>query len=232
MLDLPSDHGAMHRFELREQVRTVRRGSRSTLSKLDATIILTSPLAIPLTDALIGKDEELAAFWAKEKGRYRYDYVTFRCDLGAAAEKPFQTVWVEVGLEAAHEEGETMAWSVAPKLLEDSRKTKTMVKLGAKFSMFSPEVASEAEAETKQWSLRARGEHTTRPYWELRATDKAVLEGTYGFHLVVRSTAGVPVAGSLSARAVVADRTFLIFVSESELDQPASVAFTLPASGA
>lgn len=229
MLDLPSNDSDVHQFTLREQVRTVRGASRPALGTITSSIGLTAPLTVPLNEVLIGKDEELATFWASEKGRYRYDYITFRCDLNAVREAPFQTVWVEVVLEPFHDKAESMAWSVAPSLLESSTKIKTTAKLGAKFSIVSSEMASEAEVETRRWWLRARGEHTSRPYWELRTTETTHLEGTYHFHIIVRSTSGVLVKGNLSARAVVAERTFLIFNSEAQLKEPASVAFALPA---
>jgi hypothetical protein len=227
MLELTAELGQTERFALVEEPRVTRNEGRLPLH-LDGWIEISQPAVIPLTEALIGDDKELAAFWAAEKNKYRYDYVALACSFGPAADQPFTRAWVEVGLTSGGAGEKPIAWSMAPREVIDATKVTQTGKIGAKLEFLSGEVQEQTERQAKEWFLRAFRERTGQPYWEFRHTVQSPIAGSWQLHLVVRSPTGSVGEGRMTLRAVVARRTFLIFRKDQSFGEPASVVFTLP----
>lgn len=228
MIDLPFDDQPLSRFSLREDERTLRGGPTAAAAEPEGTIALTRPLVVPLTEALVGEDVELNAFWAAERGTYRFDYATFRCSLDPDPDRPFEKVWVELALSSAGG-AEVIAWSMSPRAITDATQVTRGAKLGAKAKLISAEISEERTTEQKALFLQARGEHSARPYWLFTRTDSSAVSGMFALHLVLRSPKASPALGKISARAEISRRTFLLFSSTSEVPGPAAIDFTAAA---
>ncbi|HYN23071.1 MAG TPA: hypothetical protein VE078_19080 [Thermoanaerobaculia bacterium] len=197
----------------------------------DGWVEIARPAAIPITEALIGGDKELAAFWEAEKGGHRYDYVALGCSFGPVKGKPFAKAWFEVGLASAETGEGPSAWSMDPREVIDAAELTQSAKLGVKLELLSAEGQTQVKRTAKEWFLRAYRVGTAQPYWEFRSTVQSPIAGAFRHHLVVRSPVGSTVEGRITLRAIVEKRTFLIFRKEQSLDEPASVMFTLPPRG-
>jgi len=226
MITLATNLEQKERFVLAENPRVTRGEGRSPLH-LDSWIEIAQPAVIPLTETLIGSDEELRAFWATEQNRYRYDYVSLSCCFGPAETTIFTKAWMEVELICQDGEEKPVAWSMAPHEIIDSAKLTHTDKLGAEFKLLSGEVQQQVERSYKEWFLRAFRERSAQPYWEFRHTIQSPIAGSWNLALVVRSPVGVESSGKLSLRAVVEKRTFLLFRKNHSFEEPASILFKI-----
>jgi hypothetical protein len=227
MLNLPQGDGSAEQFDLAADPRVVRGAAKSS-DLVASSIELTKPFVTPLTKNLLADDKELAAFWAAEKSRYRYDYVTFRCNFEASERHPFEKAWVEVVLAPDEPDVGPIAWSMAPDEIADVTEFTEKGALSADLKLVKSQRAVEVKEEVKSYFLRARREHTAKPYWEFCATDQSDLTGTFRLHLVTRTPVGLAASGRISVRAVIEKRTFFIFKRNQASNQPAAVGFALP----
>lgn len=232
MITLDVDQGISQRFSLAEDSRVTRKGGGSPL-KIDSWIELASPAVTCLTDQLIGKDHELSAFWAAEKGRYVYHYVSLACSFGPAEGKAFTKAWVECELAGADGSEPPIAWSMAPFEVIDASEVSQTDKLGGDFKLLqgnlnlsvSDEVVVKHPA--KEWFLRTNRLRSSRPYWEFRSTVQTPIAGSWKLAMVTRSPAGSVASGRISVRAVVEKRTFLMFRTDEPFSEPSSLTFAL-----
>lgn len=228
MIDLATTDGSAQRFDLAPDDRVTRKGAIDPVTApRSAFIEITEPLVTPITKALVANDAELAAFWESEKRRFRYDYVQFRCTLMPADNMPFEKAWLEVHLESSAGEKGPIAYSMHPDKLVIVASLSDSAKLGSDFKLVKSEIQTKTETETEIYFLRAWREQTADPYWAFSRTETTELAGTYRFHLVTRTPAEIGGRGKLTARAVVAKRTFLIFNREKLAGEPASLTFAL-----
>jgi hypothetical protein len=226
MLEIKAELGKTERFSLIEEERDTRNKERLPLN-LDGWIEISKPAVIPLTEALINDDKELAAFWAAEKSNYRYDYVALACSFKPAEGQPFSKAWVEVNLKGAEDDDKPIAWSMFPREITDTAKFTQTGKIGSKFELLSGEVQEQIERSVRDWFLRAFRERTDRPYWEFRTTTQSPLVGSWQLHLVIRTPRTATVDGKITLRAVVEARTFLIFRKDQPFGEPSSLTFKL-----
>jgi hypothetical protein len=232
MINLSAIDGRAQRFRLVPDARVTRGGkAKLGVAPISAFIEITEPLVTPVTKALVADDAALAAFWGAEKGRFHYDYVTFRCTLIPADGAPFEKAWLEVDLEPRAEGRGPIAYSMEPDKIVDVKTLSDSVKLGADLKLVSSEAGTTIERKAEDYVLRAWREQTAQPYWAFNRTDTVPLTGTFRFHLVTRTPADIEGSGRLTARAVVARRTFWIFESEASAGAPASLTFSLRHSG-
>jgi hypothetical protein len=228
-LDLPD--APPIRFALSPVQRITRQSPASTTdgSIPAAYIEITNPLVTVLTSRLADDDFELASFWRAEKGRFRYDYITFRATFIPAERHVFERAWVEVHLSVNEGDGESIAYSLAPNSIIDVTQLKSKAKIGAKLELLTAEMGAEEGREAKEYVLRAWREHTSSPYWEMARTETTALIGTFRYHLVVRTPANVAALGSVSARAIIEKKTFWITTSDPAAPSGNQVEFSLPA---
>ena len=229
LLTLSTADGPTTRFALVPDGR-VTRGSEVDVGSvpLSAFIEITQPLVTPITKKLVGDDPELEAFWAAERGKFRYDYVTFRCTLIPASGAPFEKAWIEVSLAPNAAVQGPIAYSMAPEAVIDVTTTSDSAEIAGDLKFVKSKIGSKTEVEAKSYFLRAWRERTAAPYWELQKTDSTDLKGTFKFHLVTRTPASLDGTGRLTARAVIKKRTLWIFEEEKPAGEPARLEFSLP----
>jgi hypothetical protein len=225
VIELPDGDGELNRFGLTEQSRLVRNLAVTGPQTTNAIIGITSPFSTPITKGLIGDDTELAAFWAAEKGRFRYDYLTFRCSF-EPADRPIDKAWIEVALDPKADGG-PIAWSMAPAQVTDKQTLTESAKLTGAFKLVSGEVAATKEMDVNNWVVRSRMGQPTTPYWEFQATESTPLDGDFKLQIVVRTAASLLAKGRITARAVIAAQTFLLFTLEAAREQSVGVDFEL-----
>jgi hypothetical protein len=230
VIELDTSDGAPIRFELDPIQRLTRKRQReaSEASENDALVEITTPLMTPLTSKLAAPDNELAAFWKAESGRFKYDYITFRTTFMPTERSRFERAWIEIQLDSEKGNEGPIAWSLAPDQIVDITKLTSTAKIGGKFQLLKAEMGAEVGKEAKEYVLRAWREHTSAPFWELTRTDTTILAGTFRLHLIVRSPANTQSTGQISARAVIGKKTFWIVTSDPAAPLGNAVEFTLP----
>lgn len=222
MIELPEPGGPLNAYRLVEDDRAVRAGGET--APAGGSVGLSTPMVLPITEKLIGGDAELAAFWSAEQGKFRYDYVAFRCAFEPGP-RPFEKAYVEVRLEPA---GGPVAWSMAPQEVSDKQKLVEKVSLKSDFKVVGSGIENSLETETKSWLLRARTANAV-PYWEFRPTASSAIDGEYKLVLVTRTPAAQAASGRITVKAQAAGRTFLIFPVGAGSEISSSVDFPISA---
>jgi hypothetical protein len=225
VIELPDGDGDLNRFSLTGMSRRVRSEGVAAPQTTDAIIGITSPFSTPITKGLIGNDTELAAFWAAEKGRFRYDFLTFRCSF-EPADRPIDKAWIEIAFDPKADGG-PIAWSMAPAQVADKQTLSQSAKLTGQFKLVGAEVGSTKEMDVNTWVVRSRMVPPTTPYWEFQATEATALDGDFKLQIVVRTAASQQARGRITARAVIAAQTFLLFTVEAAREQSVGVDFEL-----
>ena len=232
MINLSPAEGPVQRFGLVPETRVTRRAMIDPgKAPTSAFIEITQPLVTPVTKALVAGDPELAAFWEAEKRSFRYDYVMFRCTLIPAEGMPFEKAWLEVQLAPEAADKGPIAYSMAPDKIVDVKSLKDTAKIGADLKFLKAAMGTEEGREVGEYVLRAWREQSATPYWSFNKTESTALTGTFRFHLIIRAPIEVDGSGRLTAKAVVAQRSFFIFKGEAPAGEPASLTFTLRRDG-
>src|SRR5476649_2390692 len=148
-MELPDGDGDLNRFSLAEQPRRVRSAAVAETQTTDTIIGIGSPFSTPITEGLIGDDAELAAFWAAEKDRFRYDYLTFRCSF-EPADRPIDKAWIEIAFDPKADGG-PIAWSMAPAQLADKQTLTESAKLTGSFKLVGGEIGTSKEMDVTNW---------------------------------------------------------------------------------
>jgi hypothetical protein len=233
LIDEPVQPG--FRVALGEEIREVRgkpsfvAGGKPPGSWIDLSPVVTIPLAEKMTD-----DAELANFIKAEQDKYRYDYVRLRCSFCPAEGEKFDKAWLEVELRPSVPgvSEPPLTWSVRPGSEYDKVEITDAAKIGSDGKFLSAEVSSSSTKNVKLYSIRSYREGGPNPFWEMQSTELAVLDGSFAFHLVVRSPTTVKTDGSLKLSTIIGTRKFLVFHSEHPHPEEPVQTFVLPAASA
>lgn len=222
LIDEPVQTG--FRVNLHEENRIVR-GKPSFVAdgKGPGSWIDLSPVTSVPLGAKIANDPELASFIAAERGRFRYDYVRLRCSFFPVAGETFNKAWLEVELQPSEPNvsDPPVAFSIEPGSEYETVEITDSAKVGAKLKFISSELTDSTKKNVKLYSIRGYREGGPKPFWEMQSTDLADLNGTFAFHLVVRSPTTVETNGSLKLSTVIGTRKFLVFHPEHpHADEP------------
>jgi hypothetical protein len=226
-MELPQASGELSSYALREETRLVRNGSAAPApAAADAAIQLSTPRVLPLTEELIGDDAELKAFWKAERGRFRYDYVSFRCGFLPGA-RTIDSAWVKVLLAPAGDGG-PVAWSIFPQEVTEQQKVVEAAKVTSQLKLLGSELSASTESVAKSWLVRGHLTPERSPSWEITPTAATPLNGDIKLYLVLRSPAAAAGGGQVTAGASIAGRRFLLMPLERPEQQAASLGFELP----
>lgn len=225
--DLPS-----HRMMLVGDAQPERRGGTGEegISEPESWIELSEPLAITLNKQPLGTDEELAGFLEAERGKFRYDYVRLGCSFGPRSPERFEKAWLKVTLKPkdAQVSVPPVSWSIFPVELHDEVERSSNAKIGAKVKILEAGIGEDSKFSKKLYYLRGYKEGGPAPFWEMRSTPLASLDGMLRFHMVVRSLAKYGTLAEVRLEAVISSRVFVAFRKSQAFDQTPSQTFHLP----
>jgi len=225
--DLPS-----HRMMLVGEAQTERRGGAGEqgVSQPESWIELSEPLAITLNKEPLEKDAELAGFLEAERGKFRYDYVRLGCSFGPRSPERFEKAWLKVLLKPkdAQVAVPPVSWSIFPTELHDDVECSSNAKIGAKVKILEAGIGADSKFSKKLYSLQGFKEGGPTPFWEMRSTTLASLEGMLRFHMIVRSLAESGTVAEVRLEAVISNRVFVAFRQSRAFDQTPSQSFHLP----
>lgn len=216
-LDLPDT--PFFRAELTPDSRQVRGSRAGELAQPPRSWIeLGQATAVRLTGTM-ADDKELANYIAAEEGKFQYSYVRFGCSFYSSGGEQFDQAWLEVELTSDSPDA-AIAWSMMPDNVHESVKRTTTAKLGAQLQFLSSEMAEAEQVDEKLYSIRGYREGTARPFWEMKRTDLASLDGLFRFHLVVRSPHDRDTRGTVKLTTMIGARKFLVFHTQRPADAP------------
>jgi hypothetical protein len=216
-IDLPDT--TFFRADLTPESRSVRGGPNSEPTGSPGSWIeLAQATAVRLTSKM-ADDKELANYIAAEKGLFRYDYVRLGCSFYSAEGERFDKAWMEVDLTSDAPDT-AIAWSMLPDNVHESVKRTSKAKIGSKLQFLSSEMAEEEQVDQKLYSIRGYREGSARPFWEMRQTSLANLDGLFRFHLIVRSVHNQETRGIVRLSTMIGARKYLVFHSQRQADAP------------
>lgn len=204
--------------------------------RLRGWVALGEPVAIPLTLARVGADDDLRHFIEEAGATHAFHLVHLACSFRPADDEPFAKAWLAVSLARSEGDGEAptpIAWSMQPQRLSDAVQAAQTVRLGGALKLFDngPGIESGAET-TESWTrhdpfLEAFNELRADPLWEFTRTARAAIRGQFRLTLVVRAPRDVPTAGEVSLATVVQRRHFGLIPYTATLDEKPTLRFTL-----
>jgi hypothetical protein len=215
-IDLPDP--PLFRAELSPDSRQVR-GGKVSAQPPSSLIELGQPTVIPLTSKLAEDDKELAGYIAAEKGKFQYSYVRLVCSFYPSGGEQFDQAWLEVELTSDSPKS-AIAWSMIPDNVHESVKRTSTAKVGAALKFLSSEMQEAQQVDEKLYSIRGYREGTAKPFWEMKRTDLATLDGLFRFHLVVRSPYKQETTGKVKFSTMIGTRKFLVFYKQRQEDVP------------
>ncbi|HEX7999970.1 MAG TPA: hypothetical protein VF528_16395 [Pyrinomonadaceae bacterium] len=215
-IDLPDP--PLFRVELTPDSRQVRSGEAS-VQPPSSSIELGQPTVVRLTSKTAQDDKELASYIAAEKGKFQYNYVRLVCSFYPSEGEQFDKAWLEVEL-ASDSPKSAIAWSMNPNNVHESVKRTSTAKVGAALKFLSSEMSESAQVDEKLYSIRGYREATAKPFWEMKRTDLATLDGLFHFHLVVRSPYQEETRGTVKFSTTIGTRRFLVFYDQRPKDVP------------
>lgn len=217
-IDLPDE--TYFRAELTPDPRQVRGDTRTGPTTTPQSYIDLAPATpVRLTEQIAQTDEELANYIAAEKGKFQYNYVRLGCSFYPAKGERFDQAWLEVELTPGAPAG-AIAWSMVPDNVHESVKHTSKAKIGATVKLLSSEMEAGEEFDEKLYSIRGYREGTSKPFWEMKRTDRADLNGLFRFHLVIRSPHDQETKGVVKLSTMIGSRKFLVFHSQRSADAP------------
>jgi hypothetical protein len=181
-------------------------------------IELGQATAVRLTSKM-ADDKELANYIAAEKGKFHYDYVRLGCSFYPSGGERFDQAWLEVELTTVSPDS-AIAWSMIPDNANDPVQYTSTAKIGANLKFLSSEMQEQEQFSKKLYSIRGYREGSAKPFWEMKRTDLADLDGLFRFHLVVRSPHGQITTGSVKLSTMIGTRKYLVFHSQRRANAP------------
>jgi hypothetical protein len=217
-IDLPDE--PYFRAELTLDPRQLRADTPGGPSVPPESWIDLAPVtAIRLTKQMADDDEELSHYIAAEKGKFQYSYVRFGCTFYPSNGEHFDQAWLEVEL-APGATGGVIAWSMVPDNVHESVTRTSKAKIGSQLKFLSSEMEEGEQFAEKLFSVRGYREGTSKPFWEMKRTDLADLNGLFRFHLVVRSPHNLKTKGTVKLSTMIGSRKFLVFHSQRAANTP------------
>ncbi len=215
-IDLPDP--PLFPVELAPDSRQVR-GGEATTRPPSSSIELGQPMVVRLTSKTAQDDKELASYIAAEKGKFQYNYVRLVCSLYPSGGEQFDQAWLEVELTSDSPKS-AIAWSMIPDSVHESVKRTSTAKVGAALKFLSSEMQEAEQVDEKLYSIRGYREGTGKPFWEMKRTDLATLDGLFRFHLVVRSPCHEETKGTVKFSTTIGARKFFVFYNQRQENVP------------
>jgi len=236
ILDAPLEPAV--RVQMREKVREVRGSRRNGNEGPPRSWIEISPVTSIALSAKMTEDKELANFIESQKATYRYDWVRLFCSFFPEQGETFEKAWLNVDLSAngaAQPDALPIAWSVTPETQYDSVQRTLSATLGSELKFTPAKVTAglsgQETAALKRYFIRSYSVGGAKPFWEMAHTDLASINGSFAFHLVIRSSRATETKGVVKLSAVIGARTFLVFRSErAHADEPVQEFLLRPAA--
>jgi hypothetical protein len=175
-------------------------------------LMISGPVHARIGTKDVADDPELVRFITSQGRHYSFHALRLSCSFRPADDEPFTGCWVGIELSRADNAvGESpIAWSMEPHSLEQLMDVPAAFKFSAElklpFVSLGGSMARKSGAGRTTAFLQAYGELGAEPSWEFNRIGRAELRGMQQLKLVVRTPAGIPVAGKTTIEANVERR--------------------------
>ena len=193
------------------------------LKPLTGLFSIGTPVVHPFTDELAAQDKNLGQFLVREHD-HRFVLVhiacTFRPDHGA----PFESASLQIQLQDTGG-ADAIAWSMSPERVTDNVTSSRKVSIGSNLKILELGAEVETSAERRDIHIEASGLLQSDPAWEFTRTDRIAIRGSHRLFLVVRSSRGGTVTGSLELSMIVRQLRLGLIPYKVELPDVATASF-------
>ncbi|GAA4603775.1 hypothetical protein BJY16_004739 [Actinoplanes octamycinicus] len=192
---------------LREPVEVRGPGEPAGPAELSGRLFLGGPLAVPLGPGDLDDDGRM--FLAAEAGAFDYRLTHLALTVTGDDDAPFASVTLGVALTC--DDGEAVAWSMAPDRVTDTAQLTDRFRFGPQLSLLGVEASlgSVERTRVRQGSeplVEALRPLRADPAWIIRRGRHTPVAGAYRFVMVVRSPAGAAVRTGITVTARVRRR--------------------------
>ncbi|MFB7244400.1 hypothetical protein CW362_19975 [Streptomyces populi] len=195
---------------------------------LGGRVALGGPIAAKVSNALVQKDPELAAFVESQPATSRYMLlhlsVTF---MGAEDDPPLDTASVEFAMDGGTGTA-PIAWSMTPSLVTRASQVSQTLKVGPQLKFFGAEVGGlgverSRSHQSDEVFLEALRELRSDPAWEFSRTRFDELRGSHRLAMIAHAPAGTTARAEVTVRANV--RLRRVFSYSAPLPDPIQLSF-------